>query len=105
MGSGRCYDRVEYVERAIGNLVAANHAHQRALTVYEALLKANPDNAHLLVSKTLRVLRLGALDAERRREYILRAINILKGLEAAGRLEPRHKLLIARLGQLLRGRG
>jgi len=59
------------------------------------LLSSNPENIYFLVSSTVPLMRLGDLDPGHRKDYFERALNILKDLDAAGRLEPRRKGSIA----------
>ena len=79
------------MERRFGHAAEARSAYQHALAIYGALLQANPDNRYFLVSSTVPLMRLGALDAVHGKAYWTRALTILKELDAAGRLEPAHR--------------
>jgi hypothetical protein len=91
------HERIGDVEPDRDNPTEARTAFERALAIYESLLRANPENTFFLVSSTVPLMRLGDLDPNRRRAYFERALKILKDLDAAGRLEPRRKSSIARL--------
>jgi len=79
------------MERTLNRPAEARAAFERALAIYEALLRSNPENTYFLVSSTVPLMRLGDLDPDRRKAYFERALKILKDLDAAGRLEPRRK--------------
>jgi tetratricopeptide (TPR) repeat protein len=88
------HERIGDIDRAIGNNAAATSAYERALSIYEALLRVNPNNSHILASSILPLLRLGSLSADRRHEYLSRALRMLKRLEESGLLLPDQKSTI-----------
>jgi tetratricopeptide (TPR) repeat protein len=89
------HERIGDVERDLNHPAEARTAFERALAIYESLLASNPENTYFLVSSTVPLMRLGDLDPNRRKAYFERALKILKDLDAAGRLEPGRKGLIA----------
>jgi hypothetical protein len=90
-------ERIGDIEQNLMHPDEARAAFERALAIYEALLRTNPENTYFLVSSTVPLVRLGDLDPNRQTAYFERALKILKDLDATGRLEPRRKGLIARL--------
>lgn len=79
--------------------VEAKAAFERALAIYTGLLALHPDNTSILANSTVPLIRLGQLNGDQGLPYFQRALQILKQLDEAGRLEPRRKPGIAWLTQ------
>jgi tetratricopeptide (TPR) repeat protein len=84
-------ERIGGTEQDLRHPDQARVSFERALAIYEALLRSNPENTYFLLSSTVPLMRLGDLDTNRRQAYFERALKILKDLDAAGRLEPARK--------------
>ena len=84
-----------YIERKETD--EAKAAFERALAIYNKLTVRFPDNAVVLVSSTVPLMRLGELYGPEGAAYLRKALVILKQLDETGRLEPRRKSSIEQI--------
>ena len=76
---------------------AAIAAFERALSSYDALLQARPDDVELTLSSVVPHWRLAGLDASHARSHLQAALAILEPLAAAGRLNADRRGWIAKI--------
>src|SRR5215471_8532988 len=90
-------ERLGIVYKGRGETDEAKAAFQRALAIYDNLTARFPDDTLALKSSTVPLIALGELYGPDGRAYLQKALAILKQLDEAGRLEPRHKSSMARI--------
>ena len=82
-----CNERLGDMFERAGRASEARQAFERALGVYEGLIGRNPGDIPSKVFSVVPRWRLSRLDPDRAREHLQAAIETLKPLAAAGRLD------------------
>jgi hypothetical protein len=67
-------ERLGKTEQGLQHPGEARAAFERALAIYEALLKSDPENTNFLVFSTVSLMQLGELDPNRSKSYFARAL-------------------------------
>jgi tetratricopeptide (TPR) repeat protein len=97
------YERMGDLYRALGQGEQAREAYQQSLDIAERLAQAEPDRADYQRDLVVSLAKMAGAEAGDREDRLTRALSILNGLKAEGRLAPVDEPMIAAIEELLRG--
>ncbi|WP_141699218.1 hypothetical protein [Candidatus Thiosymbion oneisti] len=88
------HERMGDMAVRLGRTEAALAAFQAARDIYGRLLARFPEHPQFLLGSVVPDIRLAALEGAEGRAYLERALRVLTGLEAEGRLDARRRAWI-----------